>query len=53
MDQTVIVYCERSTTEEELDFLTVVNDAQADGEITPQEATEMIDRQYILWSEAE
>jgi hypothetical protein len=48
-----IVLIEKATFEEELAFLTMVNDAQADGEITPQEATEMIDRQYILWSQAE
>lgn len=47
-----VVLIERAKLEEELSFLTVVNDAQADGEITPEEATEIIDRQYILWAAA-
>lgn len=50
MDEKQVVLCERLTLEEEVDFLTDVNDAEARGEITSEEATEIIDRQYELQS---
>jgi hypothetical protein len=43
-----IVYCEPLTIDEEADFLQMVNDAAEAGDITEEEAMEMIEREYVL-----
>jgi hypothetical protein len=47
-----MVYQEALTLEEEAEFLRLVNEAEARGEITPQEASAMIDREYELLNQA-
>lgn len=42
------VLCEKLTIEEEVDFLQDVNDAVDRGEISAEDAQQMIDRQYEL-----
>ena len=52
-DQPLVVRCEApETIQDEVDFLTAITDAENAGEITPVEASQMIDRQYELWSQA-
>jgi hypothetical protein len=44
----IIVVCEPLTLTEEVDFLAMVNDAVAAGELTAEDASEIIDREYSL-----
>ena len=46
--ETPIILCERLTPEEEVDFLQAVNQAVEDGELTDEEASAIIDREYEL-----
>jgi hypothetical protein len=45
-----VVTCLPLTCEEEYDFLADVNAAIVRGELTSDEAQEMIDREYALWN---
>jgi len=45
---TLIIQCERLTPDEEVDFLQAVNHAVVEGELTNEEASELIDREYEL-----
>ena len=48
MPKTIVILQERLTPEEEVDFLQAVNNAVADGELTDEEASVIIDREYEL-----
>ncbi|HET8910565.1 MAG TPA: hypothetical protein VFN23_03825 [Ktedonobacteraceae bacterium] len=57
MNTTVIEVClvliEQLSLDEEADFLRAVNDAAAKGELTSEEACQLIDREYELLAQAE
>lgn len=48
MEERIVILNESLSLEEEVDFLSDINDAVERGEITAEEAAQMIDREYEL-----
>lgn len=53
MNTPPVILCERLTIEEEVQFLEMVNAAVEEGEITTEEASEIIDKEYKLLASME